>query len=51
MPIEIVVDTLIHEAIMKGHYEKAIAIALSEIVIILRDIWGEIEELNNKLEV
>ena len=43
MPIEFIVDTMMHEAIMKGDYERAKAIALCELVKILRDIWGEIE--------
>jgi len=47
MPIEFVVDTMIHDAIMAEDYERAKAIALGEIVKILRDIWGEIEAIKD----
>jgi len=47
MPITFIVDEIIHDAIMRGDYEKAKAIALGEIVRILRDIWGEIEAIKD----
>jgi len=50
MPITFVIDEIIHDAIMRGDYEKAKAVALGEIVKVLRDIWGEIEAIKDKLE-
>lgn len=50
MPIEIVIDTMITEAIIAENYDRAIALALSELVKELRYIRGELEALNEKKE-
>jgi len=50
MPITFVIDEIIHDAIMAGKYDKAIAVALAGLLKELRDIRGEIESINEKLE-
>ena len=50
MPITFVIDEIIHEAIMNGEYEKAKAIALGELVKIIRDLWGEVEAIKDMME-
>ena len=47
MPIEFVIDTMIADSIKNENYDRAKALALMEMVKILRDIWGELESIKD----